>query len=250
VRKPARSTTHKRKVDSAAPQRLTFKAKGFAEEVRRSFIREYRNRWQGSHIIPSAESRDADIFLRRLEGLASTHASSQASKSPSRQSRKEQLNALGKRLANLADDLDRLDSGAAGFWLHKLSERVEVRTADGRVFPATPEGLSPAHFAVALTREITPLMAKASTAAFAAAKTLPADDVKVDLDVALGIARLFFEHQFDYTTSETGFAALCLRAVFDLARSPKDRADYWLTKARDSDNSARATPQKVDEESR
>ena len=78
VRKPARSTTHKRKVDSAAPQRLTFKAKGFAEEVRRSFIREYRNRWQGSHIIPSAESRDADLFLRRLEGLASTHASSQA----------------------------------------------------------------------------------------------------------------------------------------------------------------------------
>jgi hypothetical protein len=49
--------------------------------------------------------------------------------------------------------------------------------------------------------------------------------------------RLMREHQLPFEANETGFAAQCIRAMFELADLDVEKVGYWIKKAIDHPDS-------------
>jgi hypothetical protein len=48
---------------------------------------------------------------------------------------------------------------------------------------------------------------------------------------------LVIENRIAFNSTENGFAAICLRGIFDLAGVEYDKVSYWLKKAEDNPES-------------
>ena len=54
---------------------------------------------------------------------------------------------------------------------------------------------------------------------------------------AIALERLVIENTIAFTSTENGFAAICLRGIFDLAGVECEKVSYWLKKAEDNPES-------------
>ncbi len=68
-------------------------------------------------------------------------------------------------------------------------------------------------------------------------KDLPWYKVKPQLALALALEKAFFDHRIKYSTTLTGLAAECLRAIYSHSSFEVDRVDYWLKQAKDHHDS-------------
>jgi len=137
--------------------------------------------------------------------------------------------------AALAD----MDSAALG-WLYAVivdrlaAAGVQVSQGDDAIVSMRDHPMRAQIEAGELRHEIRRVAGAIVEAADEACGTLPVHDFAendVRLKVALWLERQVLDHRIEFDTSETGFPAQCLRAVFDLGGVDSERVSYWLKKA-------------------
>ena len=191
---------------------------------------------------------EARVFIGTLEGYADGISRFQAIAPPEQKRRREKVSSLAGTLEKLHQILTEIDSGALDFAVHLGSQEVKNKGLPGFILPIERSDafflsacFNPGLFRNALAVEVTgmplPTLAAFSRGVRKAIKGLPAHNFKLMLHTALAVERTFWENQISFTVSDNGFAAECLRAVFQLGGLTDCRMDYWLKLARDSGDS-------------
>lgn len=175
-----------------------------------------------------------EVFILVLEGFAEAIQSLNRLNPPRQQRRREQIVSIANGLDKALDQIAVLDTAALGFVLWRAFE--ELAKHHGESNPLIPgfNAMLEADKARSVSMEE---MKRFTLGVRMAAKELPEHDYNVLLKIALAVERQFFDHGLKFTVSNTGFAALCLRSVFSLGGQKIDRVDYWLGKARESEES-------------
>ncbi len=179
------------------------------------------------------DEHEAEIFVRTLEGYAAGIPEFKRTHPPEQKRRREKVRALAVAMENLHKAIEGVDSAALGFALWRGMEEVEANNIG--VNPLHP-GMHAVFSAASLRAEILPELAAFSCGVRAAADELPIYDFNFMLRTALAVEGTFFQSGIPFTISDSGFAAQCLRAVFQLGGLKDGRMDYWLKLARDSDD--------------
>lgn len=129
------------------------------------------------------------------------------------------LHVLGWLYGNVADDF-----ASAGSQLSPTDHDRVTNLDDGHM--AQIEGAE-------LRQELRWMAGVITTAAKRASETLPVPpggDARLN-ELVRGIRAQFDDLGIPFTSSESGAAAQCLRAVLELGGRPIDRVTYWLKKA-------------------
>ena len=181
---------------------------------------------------------EAIIFLITLQDWGLSIPEFEQLNPPKQQKRRETIKSMGSALLRCVNQFAELDSGARGFVFFRGVEEISNTTGEPNPFPddMRTSFLVHAHKDDAIKE----LRAFAKGVLKAADELPEKTEPSVELRMALWVERLFWEHGFEFTTSQTSFAAECLRAVLALGGIHKDRVDYWLTEARNHPESMAA----------
>lgn len=179
----------------------------------------------------------AELFVRILEGFGASIPTTVAIEPPPQKERQRKFDSVSNAFAKLVDSLNALDSAALG-WLFSTVEE-KAAEAGMTLRPSGPDVVSLKRLpfraqveAGELRAELGLLASTVGAAISQAGKSLPkADRDDPRLGIAFAIERQMFEHRIPFTTTDTGFAAECLRAVCDLGELDTERVSYWLKKA-------------------
>lgn len=171
-----------------------------------------------------------DVFIGTLELYADSIPHSLSLYPPKQQKRRETIRSMGTALQRAIDIYIELDEGAKRYVFSEVAAELAKAGGVDNPYPnnyQTGEMIYQEEIPVLFDLQI---IAKAIQGA---AETIPnSDDEPIELIIARTIEQLFFDYGVLFTTSETGYAAECLRATLDLAGIEKDRVDYWLAKAK------------------
>lgn len=200
---------------------------------------------------------EAAVFTKTLEGYANAIPELQRVALPEQQKRKENLTSIRGTLTKLADSLNQLDSNALGWMtyyaLQNLEKEIDVEKLMRPYIKPLDEIL--AHdrgeepkgklnhqtaMEYAYYEGRPALVQLLSTLATGAAKTeknLPVGNYNINLKTALALERTFWEHRLNFTTSNTGFAGICLQAIFSLGGVEVKSVSYWLGLAKNNKES-------------
>jgi hypothetical protein len=175
---------------------------------------------------------NADAFVRRLENVASAAPQLAGAALLPQRERKRKADKLAGSLFDAHETLAALDENARGWILANLRSEF----AGGR-----PEDAHPAQAQIVaqiLQADVLGVLQRASLAVQRAAKSMPEPEriTRPELFAALGVIRTFEDHFLVPDTSETGFAAYCLRAVLHLMGHTEEskRVAYWLEQAQEN----------------
>ncbi|HMV13091.1 MAG TPA: hypothetical protein PKD88_08345 [Nitrosomonas sp.] len=158
------------------------------------------------------------------------------------QRRQERINSLAAHIEGLINQIEALDSPALGYAIHRGCEEISNIRKIANPFQYSFDAILEAEF-LRDKNNIKELKAF-SLGLRKAAKDLPVHvgntsgnnypwySQKSETAVALALEKSFFEAGIDFTTSNNGLAAECLRAIYDLGGLKIDRVDYWLGKAK------------------
>lgn len=174
---------------------------------------------------------EAELFIRRLESIASAIPSYKGFEPPPQEVRRKKLNTVARHLADLTDLLRDIDSAALGFFLHQTLLIVEKKIGEGEHVEDALALMNLAQDAKDEALEWLPLI---SLGAQVSAKNLPPMTFNFHLQTALAVERIFWEYGFPFTVTATGFAGLCLSTIFDEADAEATSIAYWLRRARDN----------------
>lgn len=217
----------------------------FDHFLRKKLQNEFAEKFQKAH--PDYRLQDVDleagVFIGTLEGYATGIPGFQRISPPEQKRRREKVRALAVALENLHKAIQAVDSAALGFATYRGFEEVEAKSIG--VNPLRP-GMDAVLSAASVRVEILQELAAFSSGVRMASKELPPNDFNFMLCTALAVERTFFESGISFTVSDSGFAAQCLRAVFQLGGLKDGRMDYWLTLARDSDESMGALIKRIE----
>lgn len=183
---------------------------------------------------------EANIFLGILQDWGSSIPEFERFTNPAKQQkRRETIKSMGKALLRCMNQFEALDSGARGFvYFRGVDEISSIMGNPSQLFPA---GIRSSLWVHAHKDDAIKEITAFANGVLKAADELPErPEPPIELMMALWLKRLFWEHGFEFTTSETSFAAECLRAVLNLGGIHKDRVDYWLTQARNPPESMTA----------
>lgn len=200
-------------------------------ELEEEFKRQFN---VGRTLSPSDIDFEAKVFIGTLQNYADGIPAFQRMKPPEQKRRREKVRALANTLEKLHEALTCMDSAALGFALWCGLREVE---STGLGSNPLPPGMPAVIEASVLRGDALPFLAAFSCGVQKAIKELPSHEFNFLLKTALAVERTFFDYQLPFTVSNSGFAATCLRAVFKLGGLEIDRVDYWLTEARDSEDS-------------
>ena len=188
---------------------------------------------------------EASVFVRIIEGWAASIELFKAIAPPDQKARTRSLNSVANALTKLDQALAMLDSGALGYLYANVAEALATAgfhsdEADNRLVSLME---NPA-LAVAEAGEgrkiLRTVIAEVVEATNSASKDLPTFD-HIENDPRLGVVRqlerLMREHQLPFEANETGFAAQCVREMFDLADVEVEKVGYWIKKAIDHPDS-------------
>lgn len=171
-----------------------------------------------------------DWFVGCLEAYADSIPHSLSLYPPKQQKRREAIRSMGTALQRALDIYMALDDGVKRYVFSEAMGELAKAYGEDNPFPnnyQTGQIIFEEEVAVLFDLQI---IAKAISAA---AENMPnSNDEPIELLIARALESLFFETGIPFTTSETSFAAECLRAVLGLAGIEKDRMDYWLMKAK------------------
>lgn len=176
---------------------------------------------------------DADHFIAALELCADGMRDLDEIEPPPQDERRERLRRLGAALARVQSALADVDSNALSYAIH----HVEKAVASEGWTPIAGDPVS-AFVVAGHVRDFSNanLLKKASDAVHTAAESLPLMDRQAydgRLRSTLYLEEVFFERGLPFEAKETGLAAECLRAAFELANPGKtlDRPKHTLQKA-------------------
>jgi hypothetical protein len=190
-------------------------------------------------------SHEATVFVRIIESWAASIELLQAITPPNQKTRIRSLNSVANALAKLDQALGTLDSGALGHLYAKVAEAMmeagslpsEAANRSGSLRQSPALVVAEAGEGRKVLRTVIAALVNATKSA---AGDLPTFD-HVENDPKLGVVRqlerLMREHQLPFEASETGFAAQCVRAMFDLADVNVEKVGYWIKKAIDHPDS-------------
>ena len=163
------------------------------------------------------------------------------------QRRQERINSLAAHLEGLINQIEALDSPALGYAMHRGCEEISNIRKIANPLQSSFDAILEAEF-LQDKNNIKELKAF-SLGLRKAAKDLPEHagntsgnnypwySQKSKTAVALALEKLFFNAGIDFTTSNNGLAAECLRAIYNLGGLKLDRVDYWLRKAKNHHDS-------------
>lgn len=215
---------------------------------------EQRERWLGLYVaeaLANEVSNDYGSVNERASffiGLMADHAFgmpvSEALSPPDQKDRKRSIESAAVAFEKFADSLNKLDSAALGWMFAVLEDKAASLGLTIRQGPDVPSlTQSPMRAMVEagearlafdeIAREIGPAMRKA-------AQTLPLverNEADPRLHAAFVLERWLDHDGLPFETTETGFAAECLRTMFELAGYDTDRVSYWLKKVADTPDS-------------
>lgn len=171
-----------------------------------------------------------DRFVGCLELYADSIPHSLSLYPPKQQKRREAVRSMGTALQRALDIYMALDDGVKRYVFSEAMGELATAYGEENPFPnnyQTGQIIFEEEVAVLFDLQI---IAKAISAA---AENMPnSHDEPIELVIARALERLFFDFDIPFTTSETSFAAECLRSVLELGGIKKDRMDYWLMKAK------------------
>lgn len=185
------------------------------------------------------------IFVGILERWGDSFLDSQAIQIPEQKKRKRAIASFGNALQKADQALADLDSAALG-WLYAnivddfAAHGVQVSSDDNELTSMCTVPLRAAVEAGELRLQLRELIRAAVDAAAKASATLPPPDRTANdprLTIAKSLERQIIERGIAFTTTETGFPARCLRAVFELGGVETEKVSYWLKKAADDPHS-------------
>lgn len=195
------------------------------QEILDKYIELRRPFWKG----PSGELEDsAESFTALLVIVAEGILWSDAAMPDEQQKRRKKFDQLKGAFLRVSELIEELDSAALGFFVAKIEE------AEGR-----PALLNDPVMAMTTAGEMKPnvirTLSMLQEVAATVAKDLPAydrDQNHPNMKAAMLLDRYFSEYSLEFTASEAGFAALCLRKAIGLATGEEpERVEYWLSKS-------------------
>ena len=194
---------------------------------------------------PLGWSHEAKVFVRIVESWATSVDLFQAIAPPDQKARTRALDSVSNALTKLDQALAALDSSALGYLYAKVADALAVvgfqlSESDNRsvsMIDNPPLAVAEAGEGRQRLRKIIAEIVKATNSA---SEDLPTFD-RVENDSRLRAARemerLMREHQLPFEANETGFAAQCIRAMFELADLDVEKVGYWIKKAIDHPDS-------------
>lgn len=217
----------------------------FTEEQRAHIEKSYLASRPPVPNYASGWSHEATIFARIVESWADSIALFQAIAPKSQKTRTRALDSVANAFSKLDQSLAQLDSGALGYWYAKVTDALESNDLDSyEPEPQRASMQSQPMRAVVEAGELRQSLRKAIAAIVEATKNAKSDLPKFDhpendvrLTTALQLERLIIEHQIPFETKESGFAAIVLRMMFDLAGIEVEKVGYWLNRASEDDRS-------------
>ena len=178
---------------------------------------------------------EAEIFLITLQDWGLSIPEFEQFNPPKQQKRRETIKSMGSALLRCVNQFAELDSGARGFVCFRGVEEISSTIGEPNIFP---DDVRSSLFVHAHKDDVIKELRAFAKGVLKAADELPEKpEPPIELRMALWIERLFWEQGFEFTTSDTSFAAECLRSVLALGGIDKDRVDYWLTAARNHQDS-------------
>jgi hypothetical protein len=188
---------------------------------------------------------DADVFVRILQGWADGIEHSQNLVPDNQKSRERVFDSLGNAFAKLDQSLSELDSEALGYWYAHVVDAlaksgIQLSSADNQLTSMLDHPLRAVVEGGELRKDLRQMIKLIVQSTITAKESLPKYD-RVENDIRLrkakALERLVIEHGLPFDTSETGYPAACLRAIFDLAGLEVEKVSYWLKKAEDDPDS-------------
>ena len=181
---------------------------------------------------------EADTFVLILETYPDALLDIEQTVPPEQDVRRAQIYQLAGAVMKVPEVLAAVDSNALGWVAHSVDKALDPNGRAQNV-PDPVAGFIAAGEIRELANTVLPVV---QLAIQQAAKELPKferSDVHPLLRTALAIERLFWEHRLPFEVKETGFAAECLRVVYETANPHKilNRPKYWLEKAIDHPDS-------------
>lgn len=171
------------------------------------------------------ETDDARLFVKILGGFGEGLPSILEAQ-PEQNVRRRSLRELGTAAAKVADLAKTLDSGALG---------CAIDLGNGSDLGSLPLG-DFMREVNALRHSLVEEMTRLSEGAYRAAKELPVSKFNARLNCVVSIQREFATFGLPpFTDSDSGFAADCIRAVFELAGVSVDDPRYWMRQAMKAD---------------
>lgn len=161
------------------------------------------------------------------------------------------VNGVEKVDAALRD----LDSSALG-WLYAnlvdkfASEGIRISPDDDGIISMREHPIQSQVEAGELRVKLRRIASTLVDAAAEARGTLPKSDrIENDprMQIAKNLERTIIENGIEFSTSESGFPAQCLRAVFELGGLDVEKVGYWLKKAADDPDSFARFRQRMQE---
>ena len=178
--------------------------------------------------LPEDLTSERDLFVSIVESHGNGLAAICATLPPGQDERREKVRQLASALQRLQEVLVTIDSAALGQTLNEMDKALHGGTARHATDPGE---------AFMLAGELRRLGEKPLSAmivgATTAAKVLVEPDYDPILEVIWKLERLFDEHGLPFEVKDSGFAAECVRAIYELADPKKliGRPKYILSKA-------------------
>lgn len=225
---------------------------GKVYKFERRLMADQRERWIGLYVAEAMANNlsndyggvdeKASFFIELMADHAFQMPVSEALSAPDQKDRKRSIESAAVAFEKFADSLNKLDSAALGWLFAVLEDKAEsvgltIRTKGPDVPSLTQSPIramveaGEARLAFdEIAREIGPAMRQA-------AQTLPLIDRNEGdprLHAAFVLERWLVNDGLRFEITETGFAAECLRTMFELAEYDTDRVSYWLKKVVDT----------------
>jgi hypothetical protein len=170
------------------------------------------------------------FFIEQLRDCGESIAEFEQLNPPKQQKRRETIKSLGSAILRCVKQFEALDSGAKGFVFFQGMQEISKVTGESNPFP---DDIRTNFFVHAHMDEVSERLIAFANGVIKAGAELPEDPApSIELRMALWLEDIFFKYGFEFTTSQTSFAAECLRAMLSLGGINKDRVDYWLSEAR------------------
>ncbi len=188
---------------------------------------------------------EARVFVGVLESWGDSIQLFSERKPEPQKDRTRSMQKINIGLMKIDEALAELDSGALGYWYAHIADATarsgyQLSESDSSIVSMVNEPLRAIVESGEFRQTLRQLVTAWVEATTQASETLPKFDHHEHddrLTRAKALERLVIEHQIPFETSETGFPAQCLRAVFDLGGLEVEKVSYWLKKVADDPDS-------------
>ncbi|MGA0587257.1 hypothetical protein ACO2Q2_09040 [Dyella sp. KRB-257] len=218
------------------------------EYIERGYDEAFNQKFGDANRAAPFYLEDRQWFISMLESAAESAATFQPLEDRGHKDRQRAMDKLQTAAGKLVEAFEGLDLDALAYLYRCVAA---VAAGEGEADKHSP--ISYFIEACAERGQVVGALGKVHAAAILASKTLPKlDKVNAQASVACSVGNTFHMRGLDFPVSDTGFAADCLAAVFDLTGWEKGSLRYWIQRGREhpwsswnfSHTSIYATPKK------